>query len=266
MTISTLRYTDRFTIKSDPNATEESVKAAFAARLKEVRGEQDISISRLAEIVGCSQATVSFWGARRVLPGIQSLERLHTRIGIDLNWLLRTERTLDEVAQRRTDGLRLSRIFERIAAISHSIRLIMFPQTKALIARAIYTASEHHEDALFELLQTSGSRGFTGHKWVMGLDEARNEELEMLEQTELTFGSRIKLVRLRLGLTNHGFSRTLGVPQTTWLTWENGRAPQLMAFLRAFGSLDVDLNWLIASTSSSYVPFGSDYDWEASLA
>lgn len=265
MPLSSVRYLDQFVTDSAPTVNEQVAKAFIASRLKEVRKERGLTQRQAADHLACSHTTISFWESGRVLPGIAALQSIHVNFGVDLNWLLRTDRTLPQVTSRNADRLRISRIFRRIDAISGSIRIMMVPDLRALIARAIYTANECHETAFFNLLETRGTRGFTGHTWVMNLEDGRTLELAMAARPELALQERIKLIRLRLGLTSHAFSTTLGVPQTTWLTWEGGREPHLTALIQTFGRLDVDLNWLLASTAPRYEAFGRDFDWEELL-
>lgn len=256
---------DQFAAVLTPPLNEDIATEIIGSRLKQIRREGGLTQRNAANKLNCSHTTVSFWETGRVLPGIAALQKIHLILGIDLNWLLRTDRSMPDVAERVVDAPRITRIFRRIDLISGSVRVVMIPEVRALIARAIYTADERHENAFFNLLETRGPKGFTGHAWVMNLEDGRRVELEWARQPELTFQDRIKLVRLRLGLTNHAFSTSAGVPQTTWLSWEAGREPHLTALIQTFGRLDVDLNWVIASSSPQLQTFAKDFDWEKLL-
>ena len=265
MALTDVPYLDRFVTEGPPTVNEEALKSLISARLRELRAKKGLTQKQLASALECSHTSVCFWESRRVLMGIGYGKKLHTLFGVDLNWLLRVNRSLADIHEREFDTGRLARIFRRIDDLPGSIRILMVPELRALIARAIYTASEHHEEAFFSLIQTSGKYGFTGHKWVMSLDEARREELTISQNPTLSLSNRIKLVRCRLGLTNNGFSQALGVPQTTWLTWESGREPHLHAFVQAFEAFDVDFNWLIGSDTPQYAPLALGHSWEEFL-
>lgn len=260
-----VRYLNQFSLAEEATVDEESTKRAIGKRFEQIRLERALTRNATAELLEASRISVGFWEQGRVMPGRHFLERIHERLEVDLNWLLRTERSLEQVANREADFERIARIFDRIDAIRGSLRLLMLPQTRALIARAIHFAPEAHEDAFFNLLESRGSVGFTGHKWVMSLDDGRTEELEVQQTKSVTLPQRLKLVRLRTGLTNHGFSGAIGVPQSTWLTWEGSREPQFLKMMTTLGRMDLDLNWLIAGSSPFVVTFGQNFDWEQLL-
>ena len=219
-----------------------------------------------ASAAGVSLITVTLWQSGKAMPTLSALQSLRTVIEFDLNALARIHRSNEEVELRHLDRVRLQRVLERLDTVPYNPEVPMYATTRALIARAIMTCPESAEDELFGILTTKDHpTRFCGSDWVRLLYEGYALENEQATSMTLSFAERIKRLRQRVGLTGNAFSAVLGLPQATLVTWESGRAAQLVNFAAAFGRLDVDLNWFVTEPSSYIDAFSTDFDWREML-
>ncbi|MQT14670.1 helix-turn-helix domain-containing protein [Segnochrobactrum spirostomi] len=108
---SELRVPDAYPIRLQPIAAEN-----FARRLKTWRHINSIKQAALAQMLGVSQATISFWESGRDMPSRDNMRRLHdlmARSGRD-------ETLLDRLFVKRQSGMRALFDFDGVRLLTTS--------------------------------------------------------------------------------------------------------------------------------------------------